>query len=77
MSTDDELSAAAQHNAEAHAIHYAERNLLGTLRSYDHVIALHPSDPEAEYSRAQIRNIVNLVVPAGELLSAQMELILH
>ena len=34
-------------------------------------------DPEAEYSRVQIQNIVNAVVPKQELLDAQMELALN
>jgi hypothetical protein len=36
----------------------------------------HPSDPEAEYSRVQVLNIANAVVPKQELLDAQMELVL-
>ena len=44
------------------------------MRLYKQVMASHPSDPEAEYSRVQIQNIVNAVVPKQELLDAQMEL---
>jgi hypothetical protein len=77
MRTDNALSEAAQQYAEAHAAHYAERDLLGALRSYDQLIALHPSAPEAEYARTQIRNIVKSVIPAKELLAAELELVLR
>ena len=35
-----------------------------------------PEDPEAEYCRMQIQNIVNAVVPKQELLDAQIEPVL-
>jgi hypothetical protein len=72
-----DLSAAARHYAEAYALHYTGHDLLRALRTYEHVIELHPSAPEAGYSLAQIRNIVNLVVPAKELLAAQIALLRH
>ena len=68
-------TASARHYAEAYATHYAKRDLLGALQAYDRVIELHPDEPEAEYSRSQMRNIVNLVVPARELLASQVELV--
>ena len=77
MSKDKELSQAAQSYADAYTSHYSERDYPAALRSYDQVIALHPSAPEAEYSRTQIRNIVRNVVPAKELLAAQLELVLR
>jgi hypothetical protein len=39
-------------------------------------MASHASAQEAGYSRAQIQNIVNTLVPAQELLDAQLELAL-
>jgi hypothetical protein len=47
------------------------------IRSYEQLITLHPSAPETDWARSQIRNIVNLVVPAGEVLTAQVELALR
>ena len=76
MSTDNALSLASLHYAEAHATHYEERNLLGAVRAYCRVIESCPNAPEAEHSRTQIRNIVNPTVPADVLLSAQTELAL-
>jgi len=77
MKTATQFSTAAQKYAQAHAAHYAERDLLGALRSYCQVIASHAGAPEAGYSRAQILGIVNQVVPAAELLAAQTELALQ
>jgi hypothetical protein len=77
MNTNKEHSAAEQSYADAHASHYAERDYPVALRSYDQLIALHPSAPEAEYARTQIRNIVKSVIPAKELLAAELELVLR
>ena len=46
------------------------------LQLYKKVMASHPSTLEAGYSRAQVQNIVNTVVPKQELLDAQIELAL-
>jgi capsule polysaccharide export protein KpsE/RkpR len=62
--------------AAAHAAHYSERNLAAALQLYMELIASRPNAPEAGYSRAQIQNIINAVVPAQELLDAQIELAL-
>lgn len=77
MDTNTEHSAAAQSYADAHASHYAERDYPAALQSYGQLIALHPSAPEAEYARTQIRNIVRSVIPAKELLAAELELVLR
>jgi hypothetical protein len=77
MNTNKEYAAAAQSYADAHASHYTERDYPAALRSYDQLIALHPSAPEAEYARTQIRNIVKSVIPAKELLAAELELVLR
>lgn len=77
MSTDVARSVASVVYAEAHATHYQRRDLLRALRIYHRVIALYPGAPEAAHSRTQIRNIVNMAVPADELLSALSELALH
>jgi hypothetical protein len=61
----------------AHASHYAERDYPAALRSYDQLIALHPGAPEAEYARTQMRNIAKSVIPAKELLAAELELVLR
>jgi hypothetical protein len=35
---------------------------------------MHPSTQEADYSRTQVQNLVNAVIPRQKLLEAQMEL---
>ena len=67
---------AARAYAVAYAAHYSERDLAKALQLYMDLIASHASAQEAGYSRAQIQNIVNTLVPAQELLDAQLELAL-
>ena len=76
MRNETELAEANRLYAAAHAAHYTEHNLPSAMRLYKQVIASHPTDPEAEYSRVQIQNIVKAVVPKRELLDAQMDLAL-
>ena len=67
-------TASARSYAEAYAAHYTKREMLEALQAYERVIELHPDAPEAEYSRAQMRNIVVGVIPAKELLTCQVAL---
>ena len=76
MKTKTELTEATREYAAAYAAHYTEHDLPSAMRLYRQVMGSHPSNPEAEYSRVQIQNIVNAVVPKQELLDAQMELAL-
>ena len=76
MRNKTELTEASRRYAAAHTAHYTEHDLPSAMRLYKQVMASHPNDPEAGYSRAQIQNIVNAVVPKQQLLDAQMELAL-
>ena len=69
-----EFTVSGRAYAAAHAAHYSECNLATALQLYVELIASRPNAPEAGYSRAQIHNIVNAVVPAQELLDAQIGL---
>jgi hypothetical protein len=60
----------------AHAAHYKTKDLHEALELYKEVIAAHPDTREAGYSRSQLINIVNSVVPRQELLDAQVALAL-
>ncbi len=51
----------------AYAAHYTEHDLRSAMQLYKQVMVSHPSDPQAEYSRGQIHNIVDAVVPKPEL----------
>jgi hypothetical protein len=74
MGNEIELGEAGRQYAAAHAAHYVARDLPLALQLYKAVLASHPSTEEAHYSRAQVQNLVNAVIPKQELLEAQMEL---
>jgi hypothetical protein len=76
MRTDTAPTDAGRQYLAAHAAHYATKDLHEALRLYRGVMVAHPNTQEAEYSRTQILNIVNSVVPKQELLDAQAELAL-
>lgn len=74
MSNEIRPTEAALQYAAAYAAHYTERDLPGALRLYVNVIASHPNEREANFSRVQVQNIVNAVVPKQELFDAQVNL---
>ena len=76
MRNNTELTEAGRQYAAAYAAHYTGRDLPVALQLYMEVVASHPGAQEADYSRAQVQNIVNAVVPKQELVDAQMELAL-
>ena len=69
-------SDANQMYVEAHQELYKNKDLPAALAIYRKIIAAYPQEREAGYSRGQIRNIVNKVVPRQELLDAGLELAL-
>lgn len=71
-----ENSENGKHYAAAHAAHYVAKDLREALQLYRGIIAEHPDSQEAGYSRSQIQNIVNAVVPKEELLDARIEQVL-
>lgn len=71
-----ESTEAGREYAAAYAAHYTGRDLPAALELYMKVIALHPETHEAGYSREQVVNIVDSVVPKQELLDAQIQLAL-
>ena len=75
MSDDGALMEAAREYAAAYAAQYSQRELAVALELYERLITSHPSAREAGYSRTQIQNIANAVVPEQDLLDAQIELV--
>ena len=73
MKNDTRLTEAGRQYAEAYAAHYTARDLPVALQLYRKVMASHPGAEEAGYSRTQVQNIVNTVVPKQELMDAQIE----
>ena len=74
MRNETELAEAGKQYAEAYAAHYTTKDLHEALDLYKGVMAAHPDTDEAKYSRSQIQNIVNTVVPKQVLFDAQVEL---
>ena len=74
MGNEIELGEVGRQYAAAHAAHYVARDLPLALQLYKAVLASYPSTEEADYSRTQVQNLVNAVIPKQELLDAQMEL---
>jgi hypothetical protein len=73
MRNETELTEAGKQYAEAYAAHYTTKDLHKAIKG---IKAAHPNTKEAEYSRTQIQNIVQSVVPNQRLLDAQVELAL-
>jgi hypothetical protein len=71
-----ELTEAGRQYATAYAAQYSERDLPAAFQLHMKVMASYPGAPEAEYSRIQVQNIVNTVVPKQELLDAEIKLAL-
>ena len=71
-----ESTEAGRQYATAYAAHHKGRDLAAALQLYMNIIELHSGDQESGYSRMQVQNIVNSVVPQQELLDTQVELAL-
>ena len=74
MNTQNPVTEAARRYEAAYAAHYSERDLHLAFRLYKEVLASHPGEPEAGFSRMQLQNIVNAIVPKQELMDAQLQL---
>jgi hypothetical protein len=75
--SDETRSKANQMYADAHLEQYKNKDLPAALAIYRAIIAAHPEEKEAGYSRGQIRNIAREVVPRQEILDAELELALR
>ena len=65
MKNKSSLTEAGQAYAVAYNAHYTLHDLPLALQLYRKLLASHPDAPEADYSRMQVQNIVNAVVPDG------------
>ena len=74
MRCDNQFTESGLHYAEAYAAHYTRRDLPAALELYREVVKSYPGTQEADFSRMQVRNIVNAVVPEEELLDAEIDL---
>jgi len=71
-----EPTEASRQYAAAYAAHYTERDLPLAFQLYKELLASNPSSQEAGYTRMQLQNLINAVVPKQELLDAQIERLL-
>ena len=72
MRNDSDLTQAGEQYAAAYAAHYETKDLRVALELYMEILAAHPDTQEAGYSRSQIQNIIQVVVPGRELFEAQV-----
>ena len=76
MKVDTRPTEAGERYAAAHAAHYRTQNLRQALELYKGILVQYPNAPEAGYCRSQIHNITQAVVPAEEILDAELTLAL-
>ena len=65
---------AGQQYVSAYETHYTTKDIHKAFTLYEDIIAAHPNTKEAEYSRSQVQNIVNVLVPKKEIMDSLMEL---
>ena len=70
------LTEAGQQYAAAYDAHYKTKDMYKAFKLYGRIIAAHPDTHEAGYSRSQVQNIVNAVVPKQKVMDALVELAL-
>ena len=76
MKKETVITEAGRKYSEAYEKQFTSKDLYAALRLYKEVVASYPGSPEAEYSRAQIQNIMREVVPRDVLYEAQLEMAL-
>ena len=70
------LTEAGQQHTTAYAAHYTTKDMYKAFKLYGRIIAAHPDTYEAEYSRSQVQNIVNALIPKQKVMDALVELAL-
>ena len=60
----------------AHEAHYVAKDLGLAMELYQGVLTSHPNSREADFSRTQVRNIANSIVPKKELMDGEITLVL-
>ena len=76
MINNTKLTEAGQQYATAYEAHYTTKDMYKAFKLYGRIIAAHPDTHEAGYSRSQVQNIVNAVVPKQKVMDALVELAL-
>ncbi len=76
MKNESSLTEAGQAYAAAYNAHYTAHDLPCALQLYRKLLASYPDAQEADFSRMQLQNIVNAIVPKQELFDATIDLVL-
>lgn len=76
MIKNTKLTEAGRQYATAYDAHYTTKDMYKAFKLYGRIIAAHPDTYEAGYSRSQVQNIVNAVVPKQKVMDALVELAL-
>jgi hypothetical protein len=74
MINDAILKEAGKQYAAAYDAHYKAKDMCKAFTLYERIIVAHPDTHEAGYSRSQVQNIVNAVVPKQKVMDALVEL---
>ncbi len=74
MKNNEFYTKAVQQYASAYNTHYTTKDIHEAFRLYEEIINDHPDTKEAGYSRSQLQNIVNTVVPKKKIMDSLMEL---
>jgi hypothetical protein len=74
MINNTKLTEAGQQYATAYDAHYTTKDMYKAFKLYGRIIATHPDTHEAGYSRSQVQNIVNAVIPKQKVMDALVEL---
>lgn len=72
MNTETNIVGPREQYDEAHRIHHVEKDLRVALGLYTDILSAYPDAREAGYCRAQVWNIVKVVVPQEELVGAHV-----
>jgi len=76
MKNEQSLTGVLEQYAAAYLEHYTTKDLNKALGLYRGVMAAYPDSEEAGYSRTQVLNIVNSVIPKRDIFDAQVDLLL-
>ena len=76
MINNTKLTEAGQQYATAYDAHYKTKEMYKAFKLYGRIIVAHPDTHEAGYSRSQVQNIVNAVIPKQKVMDALVELAL-
>lgn len=76
MKNEQSFTGVLEQYAAAYLEHYTTKDLNKALGLYRSIMTTYPDSKEAGYSRTQVLNIVNSVMPKVDIFNAQVDLLL-